>query len=269
MNLNSNRMKYFSIFLVAAFLMGCATTGPGGKKSVILIDSATEVSIGQDADVQIREQNKMLTDTAWLNYVDRIGQDIVSHCDRRDIQYHFAIIDTNLVNAFATPGGYIYLYTGLLKSMDNEAELAAVMAHEISHVVARHGVKRLQAAMGVALLQQLVLGNSSDALNASVGMAVGLSFAGYSRENEREADSYGIAYMTRTGYDPHGAITMFEKLAQMSNGSPDFFESLTMSHPGTQERIANAKEEIASMPGLSANLVLNPDKYRQMKSRLN
>ncbi len=267
MKITSNKIRFSVIFPLVALLISCATTGPGGKKSVILIDSATEASIGQDADAQIREQNRMLTDTAWLNYVDRIGQNIVSHCDRRDIQYHFAIIDTDLVNAFATPGGHIYLYTGLLKNMDNEAELAAVMAHEISHVVARHGVKRLQAAMGVALLQQLVLGNSSDALNAAVGMAVGLSFASYSRENEREADSYGITYMTQTGYDPRGAISMFEKLAQMSDGSPNFFESLTMSHPDTQERIANAKEEISSM-NLSSNLVLNSDKYRQMKTRL-
>jgi len=152
--------------------------------------------------------------------------------------------------------------------MDNEAELAAVMAHEISHIVARHGTKRLQTAMGVALLQQLVLGESSEALNAAVGIALGLSFANYSRENEREADAYGIEYMTQAGYNPNGSITMFEKLAGMSDGSPDFFESLTMSHPETQERIANAKAQINSMRGLSNGLSFNPDKYRQMKARL-
>lgn len=249
-------------------LLGCATTGPGGKKSLVLIDSATEVSIGQESDLQIRQQSRMLTDTVWLNYVNNIGQSIVAKCDRRDIEYHFAVIDSNMINAFATPGGYVYLYTGLLKSMDNESELASVMAHEISHIVARHSIKRLQAAMGVALLQQLVLGESSDALNAAVGIALNLSFANYSRENEREADAYGISYMTGAGYNPTGAVTMFEKLAAMSDGSTNFFEGLTSSHPETQERIANARAQIDSMSPLSDRLTYNLDKYRQMKNRL-
>lgn len=261
-------LKIIALVAVFILLIGCATTGPGGKKSLILIDTATEVSIGQDADIQIREQNKMVTDQVWLDYVDSIGQNIVSKCDRRDIEYHFAIIDSNMVNAFATPGGYVYLYTGLLKAMDNEAEMASVIAHEISHIVARHGVKRLQAAMGAALLQQLVLGESSDAINAAVGIALGLTFADYSRDAEREADTYGLMYMTAAGHDPDGAVTMFNKLADMSDGSPNFFESLTRSHPETQERIANATAQIASLKNGQENLTLNADKYRQMKSRL-
>ena len=172
-----------------------------------------------------------------------------------------------MINAFATPGGYVYLYTGLLKTMDNEAELAAVMAHEISHIVARHSIKRLQTAMGVALLQQLVLGESSEALNAAVNIGLGLSLASYSRENEREADSYGITYMTRAGYNPNGSVTMFEKLASMSDGSTNYFEGLISSHPDTQERIANVKAQINAMGNLSS-LTYNTDKYRQMKARL-
>ncbi len=258
----------FSILaLVVILLMGCATTGPGGKKSFILIDTATEVSIGRETDLQVRQQSRMLTDTVWLNYVNGIGQNIVDKCDRRDIEYHFAIIDSNMINAFATPGGYVYLYTGLLKTMDNEAELAAVMAHEISHIVARHSIKRLQTAMGVALLQQLVLGESSEALNAAVNIGLGLSLASYSRENEREADSYGITYMTRAGYNPNGSVTMFEKLASMSDGSTNYFEGLISSHPDTQERIANVKAQINAMGNLSS-LTYNTDKYRQMKARL-
>ena len=134
------------IFVLFAFLISCATTGPGGNKSLIIIPTSQEVAIGEGMAQQVEEQEKVLPDVAWQNYVTEIGTKIVSVCDRKDIEYHFTVIESDVANAFAAPGGYVYFYTGLLRSMDNEAELAAVMAHEISHVVARHGIKRLQAA---------------------------------------------------------------------------------------------------------------------------
>ncbi|MBN2227067.1 MAG: M48 family metalloprotease [candidate division Zixibacteria bacterium] len=254
--------------VVLALLVGCATTGPGGKQSLILIGSDTEVAIGQNMDTEVRTQNKIYTDSSWNAYVTRIGNRIVAQCDRRDIDYHFAIIESDQVNAFAAPGGYIYLYTGLLKTMENEAELASVMAHEISHIVARHSIKRLQVAMGVAMLQELVLGESSEALNTAVNLGLSLSFAEYSRENEREADSYGVMYMTRAGYNPEAALTMFQKLASMSDGSPNFFERLSLSHPETQERITNTNSQIDSMRPLSSELETNAGRYQSLKTRL-
>ncbi|SYZ73663.1 Peptidase M48 Ste24p [Candidatus Zixiibacteriota bacterium] len=266
-------MKFPSIvrllpFALIIILAGCAVTGPGGKTSLIFIGTDQEVAIGDEMDSSIQAENRILKDTLWQQYVNTIGQKIVAGCDRKDLTYHFAIIDTNLVNAFATPGGYVFLYTGLLKQMDNEAELAAVMAHEISHVVARHGIKRLQAAMGVSILEQLVFGNDPGALKAAVNVGMGLTFASYSRENENEADSYGIQYMIKAGYDPSGAITMFEKLAAMSQGDPNFFEKLSMDHPETQDRISKSKALIESLKPLPANLNTYTQKYRIMRSRL-
>ena len=254
--------------VVMLFLAGCATTGPGGKQSLIIIPVDTEVSIGQDMDVQVRQSNRILADSAWNEYIDDIGQRLVRVCDRRDIDYHFAIIDSNMINAFAAPGGYIYFYTGLLKTVDSEAELAAVVAHEISHVVARHDIKRLQAAIGVQLLQQLIFGNSAEALQTAVNAGVGLSFATYSRSNENEADSYGIEYMVRAGYHPDAAISMFEKLASLSDGSPNFFERLTMSHPETVERIQNSRALIESMSPLPDTLEYYRTRYQIMRQRL-
>jgi predicted Zn-dependent protease len=259
---------YFSILILILLVTGCATTGPGGKTSLIFIGSDTEVSIGQEMDASVRKDNKVLQDEAWQNYINEVGQKIVAVCDRKDIEYHFTVIDSNIVNAFATPGGYLFFYTGLLKEMENEAELAAVVAHEISHVVARHSVKRLQAAMGVSLLEQLVFGQNQDALKVAVDIGLGLSFAGYSRSNENEADNFGIQYMTEAGYNPEGAITMFEKLANMSQGDPNFFEKLSMSHPDTQDRIAKSKALIASMKPLPEGLQLHSQKYKIMRSRL-
>jgi predicted Zn-dependent protease len=256
------------ISVVLLLALGCAVTGPGGKKSFILIGSDTEASIGQDMDQTVRQQNRILQDTLWQKYVSDIGQKIVEVCDRKDISYHFAVIDSNMVNAFAAPGGYIYLYTGLLKTMDNEAELASVIAHEVSHVVGRHSVKRLQAAMGVSLVEQLVFGQSSEAMRAVVNIGMGLAFASYSRSDENEADNFGIQYMVRAGYNPEAAVTMFEKLASMSDGSPSFFESLTMSHPDTQERIANSRALIEQMKPLPTNLAFGRETYQRLKSRL-
>jgi len=152
--------------------------------------------------------------------------------------------------------------------MENEAELAAVVAHEVSHVVARHSVRRLQAAMGVSLLEQVVFGQNADALRTAVDIGIGLSFASYSRADENEADNYGIQYMVKAGYDPEGAITMFEKLASMSQGDPNFFEKLSMSHPDTKERIAKSKALIQSMRPLPQGLYLNSEKYKIMRARL-
>ena len=248
--------------------IGCVTTGPGGKTSLVLISTGQEVALGQAMAHEVDSTEKALPDPQWQAYLNEVGQKLVSVCDRKDIQYHFTVIQSDQINAFAAPGGYVYFYTGVLGMMDNEAEMAAVMAHELSHVVARHGAKRLQAAMGASLAYQLVMGDSSSAVfRTAVGIGMNLLFAGYSRENEREADEYGVTYMVRAGYDPAAMETMFDKLA--ANGtSSNAFEKLVSSHPETQERIANTKATIGRQQPLPPNLQLGRDRYQQMKKRL-
>jgi predicted Zn-dependent protease len=251
-------------------ILACATTGPGGKQSLVLISSGQESEIGKGMADEVAKSEKRLADEQWQSYVNEVGQKIVKVCDRQDIEYHFTVIESDQVNAFAAPGGYLYIYTGLLRIMDNEAELAAVMAHEISHVVGRHGVKQLQATMGVALATQLVLGDkSSDVMKAAINVGMSLVFSGYSRDHEREADKFGIYYMPKAGYDPNASMTMFGKLAALGgSGAPNVFEKLTASHPETQERITNAKAEIAGMGTLPANLTLGAKRYQDLKKRL-
>lgn len=265
-------MRLTSLLLcISTFLLyvSCVTTGPGGQKSLVLVSSEQEVAIGQGMAEEIAKTEKRLSDENWQQYVDQIGQKLVAVSDRKDITYHFTVIESDDLNAFAAPGGFIYIYTGLLKAMGNEAELASVLSHEISHVVARHSIKRLQTAMGAALAYQLVFGDSGgQALNAAISVGMGLLLADYSREAEREADRYGIQYMKSAGWDPRAAVTMFEKLAAAGDrGSGDVFESLTRSHPETQERIKNATEQVAGFGNLSS-LRIGKDKYDQMKSRL-
>jgi predicted Zn-dependent protease len=258
------------ILLLSLLLITCATTGPGGKTSLILISEGQEIAIGSGMAEELKTTEKELDDTEWQNYLNEIGQKIVKVSDRQGIEYHFTVIESEQINAFAAPGGYIYFYTGLLKEMDTESEMAAVMAHEISHVVARHSVKRIQAAMGVSLAYQLVFGSdgAGEALNAAVSIGMGLTFASYSRGAEREADDYGLQYLVKAGYNPNGAVRMYEKLAAIGGGGQSSFEQLASTHPDTQERISNAKIQIKSMLPLPNGLTDNKDHYQKMKKRL-
>lgn len=253
-----------------AFLVSCVTTGPGGKKSFLMFGSAQEVEFGRGIDEQVRAESKILDDPLWQNYVNDLGQKLVAHCDRKDINYTFSVVESDQINAFALPGGYIYFYTGLLKVMDDEAELAAVMSHEISHVVARHGMKRLQTALIAEMGYSVIFGGADDSRvrEAAVGIGLSLVFAGYSRSAEREADNYGIGYMTSAGYDPGGAIRMFEHLSSAGENSPSSYEKLVASHPQTQERIRLAKKQIVSLGDLPIGLRRGAEKYQKMKLRL-
>ena len=253
---------------LAIILAACVTTGPGGETSLIVIPTSQEVTIGKAMAAELAVTEKELSDPEWQAYLNEVGQKIVAVCDRKDITYQFRVIESDQINAFAAPGGYIYFYTGLLKMMDTEAELAAVVAHEISHVVARHGIKRLQAAMGVSLAYELAMGDrAGETLEAAVSVGMGLLFASYSRGSERQADDYGMTYMLKAGYNPLAMETMFAKLAA-SGTETNAFEKLISSHPDSQERIRNARNHLARLQPLSPGLRVGRDRYHRMLARL-
>ncbi len=250
-------------------IASCATTGPGGQKSLILISTNQEMSIGQEMDQQLRGTDTILADPVWQEYINDLGQRIVAVSDRNDLPFHFAVIESDQINAFAAPGGYVYFYTGLIREMDKESELAAVMAHEISHVVARHSIRQLQTAMGTSVVLQLALGKKSENTQALAGAALGIMMSGYSRAHETEADKFGAIYMARAGWNPNGMLLMFDKLNQLSGSHQmDLFEMLAASHPATDDRIAATKAEIAGMGNSLSGLVMDTPRFQQMKKRL-
>ncbi len=265
---NFGRVSLFCF--CAAFLFSCATTGPGGKKSLILISDQQEIGLGNSIAAELEKTEKPLDDARWQAYLTRVGRKIADLSDRPTLPYHFTVLDNDQVNAFAAPGGHLYFYTGILRMMDSEDELAAVMAHEISHVVGRHSVKTIQNYYGASIVTQLVLGEKSDELIGKIsGLVLSLAMQGYGRSNEFEADEFGVYYMDKAGYNPNAAITMFEKLAAMS-GKTDrgWFENLTASHPETKDRIARIKAEIAQMPVTSTQRAIKTSEYRKLKARL-
>jgi beta-barrel assembly-enhancing protease len=265
------KTKSAAVLMMVIFLLlfNCATTGPGGKTSLILISTSDEVSIGQSMSKEVESQNKVIADPVVENYINGLGQKLAGVSDRTDLQYHFKVLDSKDINAFACPGGFIYVYSGLLKTIDNEAQLASVMAHEIGHVVARHSVKRLQQVLGIQVLLSIALGQSSEIIQQAVSTGVGVILQGYSRDNEYEADYDGALYMTNAGYNPQGMIQLFQKLVEMEKGgNTTALDKLFESHPPTTDRITRVQEEIQSFNLGAKPLVYGQEEYQKIKARL-
>jgi predicted Zn-dependent protease len=240
--------KLFTGFLF--LILSCATTGPGGKKSLILIPTSTEIEIGRAVSFEVESSEKLHENQRVQNYVNNVGQNIAEVCDRKDLKYTFKVIDSEQVNAFACPGGFIYIYAGLMEIMDNEAQLAAVLAHEVGHIVARHSVKRLQTVYGYNILMDVLLGDRmSEVAFQMINAATFLILQGYGRDNEFEADNYGILYTYRASYNPKAMVQIFNKFKEMEGNPPSVFEQLLISHPPTQDRINKANKQIEKIDG--------------------
>lgn len=262
-------IRNFIAGLLICTLAGCVTTGPKGQKSLILISTSQEVEIGKQVAADVESKEKVLADPTVQSYVDALGQKIVSVCDRKNLKYSFKVLDSDEINAFACPGGFVYVYKGLLKTIDNEAQLAGVLSHEVSHVVARHSVKRLQQIYGLNLLVQVALGNKSETVQGVVGAAAGIVLLGYGRDNEFEADRYGVLYEGKAGHNPDGMVQLLGKFKAMETKPPGTIEKLLSTHPPTSERIAKVQKVITEEFGESAKgLPYGESQYESIKGRL-
>lgn len=247
-------IKILAVAGLSLILSGCATTRRGTQAWVIL-PTSMEVGVGQGVVENVEQQYPVYKNAEVNRYISGLGQQIVGICDRKDVTYHFTVLDTPVVNAFAAPGGFVFVTTGLLKAAENEAEVVAVMGHEVGHVVARHGAQRIQSQYGIALAAQLAgLDKQSELFQGMVGLGVNVALQGYSRENELEADHYGALYAARLGYDPHGEVTFFEKLKKLEKGNPGILEQWLASHPPTAVRIQEFEKTKGELPSLSGKL---------------
>lgn len=238
------------------------------------ISTQQEVQIGAQNAAQINRQLPMLNDQATLGYVNQIGQQLARIADPRGIRYHFYVVNSDVVNAFALPGGYVYINRGIIERADNLSELAGVLAHEIGHVAERHSVEQLQRAqnanLGLAVLYGVLLGrNPSGVERAGIQVGGTAVFAGYTRDAEREADRVGVGYLVRAGYNPIGLATFFEELMELQRRQPSRVEQWFSTHPTTQERVANTRAIIAATPGAqNANLVTDTRQFQSMRQRV-
>ncbi len=260
-------MKFYKHFLPAVFLIPAVLFLECGAN---IFSTRQEINMGKEFAVEVEKQSKLLEDEEWNSYLNEIGQNIASICDRPDLEYNFKIVDDDsTINAFAVPGGFVYIYSGLLLKADNEAEIAGVIAHEVGHVVAKHSMKRLTQVYGFQVAMSLALGSNPNQL-AKLGsefLAAGL-ILNYGRDNEFEADYYGIKYTHALGYDPNGFKTFLSKLAEMrkSGRNSSYLEKLMATHPEPADRITRVESIISTLP--DNQKLLRTERFMEMRARL-
>lgn len=243
------RNTVFAILIFAAFfLSGCTTiyNSATGQRETLFIDTQTEVSLGKDMDKQIRSEMKLLNNPRMRERLERIGNRIAAVSDRQDIVCHFNIVKEKEFNAFAIPGGNVYLNSGLIEAA-NDDELAAVIGHEVGHIAARHSVKRLQAILGYQLITLIALGASAQQqVLQAVDIVFNVMVSGYSRKDEYLADKLGVKYTKAAGFNPYGMVGFFQKLKKEGKNT-GFNLVFLSSHPPIDDRIKQAAKEIAAL----------------------
>lgn len=229
-----------------------------------------EISLGAEIAQEFEQTARIVEDPVISEYVDRLGQNLVKHSDAK-VPFHIKVVDTDEVNAFAFPGGYFYVNKGLILAADNEAELAGVMAHEISHVCARHATERMSKAQYIqfAAIPALFVGGywTQMAIQQALGLGINLELMGITRESEKDADQLGIQYLWNTGYDPNGMVSFFEKLQQQEKTKPGKLAGFFRTHPFTSDRIASAMDEQRFLPEKDSYIV-NSSEFDRVKARL-
>ncbi|MBW6508709.1 MAG: M48 family metalloprotease [Desulfuromonadales bacterium] len=258
--------------LVLVVLVGCAVNPVTGRKELTLIGEGTELQIGAEQYAPLRQMQggDYSTQPQITAYVKEIGGRLAAVSDR-PLPYEFQVINDSTPNAWALPGGKIAINRGLLTEMQSEAELAAVLGHEIIHAAARHSAQSMQRGMllqGAVVAAAMAAGNSEYAGLAIGGasLAAGLVSQQYSREAEREADYYGMLYMSRAGYDPSAAVDLQQTFVRLSEGrQSNWLEGLFASHPPSQERVDANRRTVSELP---AGGEMGVERYRRVLAPL-
>jgi predicted Zn-dependent protease len=231
-----------------------------------------EIAIGKSLAQEVERSSKMIDDPVVTEYVNRVGQNLVRNSDAK-VPFTIKVIDSDEVNAFALPGGFFYVNSGLILRAQEESELAGVMAHEISHVCARHGTR--QATKGeiiqLASIPAMIFipySAAGYAMYEGLNLAIPLTFLKFSRDAEREADFLGLQYMYKAGYDPNSYVTFFERIQADEKRRPGTIPKAFSTHPPTPDRIESAQKEIARILPAKQEYVVTTSEFDQVKGRL-
>ncbi len=230
----------------------------------------TEIRMGKQYAMQVENSVKLVQDPVVNEYINRIGQNLVRNSDAQ-VPFTIKVIDSDEVNAFALPGGFFYVNSGLILAADEEAELAGVMAHEISHVAARHGMRQMTRA-NIAQIATIPLifvgGGIGYGIYEAAGLGLPLTFMKFQRNFEAEADYLGLQYMYKTGYDPQAFISFFEKIQAKEKKKPGTISKAFASHPQTPDRIAASQKEIATILPARPQYIVSTSEFDDVKARL-
>jgi hypothetical protein len=230
----------------------------------------TEIKMGKQYAMMVENSVKLVPDPVVNEYVNRIGQNLVRNSDAK-VPFTIKVIDSDEINAFALPGGFFYVNSGLILAADEEAELAGVMAHEISHVCARHAMRQMTRA-NLAQLATIPLifvgGGIGYGIYEASGLALPLTFMKFQRNFEAEADYLGLQYMYKTGYDPQAFISFFEKIQAKEKKKPGTIAKAFASHPQTPDRIEASQKEIATILPARPQYIVSTSEFDDVKARL-
>lgn len=264
--------------VMTAPLTGCLSTDPvTGKRGLVLMSEQQEIAIDkQHAPHQFSSDYGVSQDEALNNYVNSVGRRLAEISHRPQMPYNFQIVNATYVNAYAFPGGSVAATRGILLEMENEAELAALIGHEVAHVNARHTAERatrsqvagLLAGAATAITSQSKYSEYTEIVNTLGGMGAGALLARYSRDNEREADSLGVEYMVKAGQNPKGMVGLMEMLNGTSRRAPNIIEQMFSSHPMSSERYQTAVEQVERIAGAEKKRSLNKERYMDNTAKL-
>jgi len=241
-------------------------------KGVNFYSLEKEIALGKQLAQEVERTSKMIDDPIVTEYVNRVGQNLVRNSDAR-VPFTIKVIDSDEVNAFALPGGFFYVNSGLILRAQEESELAGVMAHEISHVIARHGTKQATKAdiMQIGAMAAMIFvpyGWAGYGIYEGMNLAIPLTFLKFSRDAEREADFLGIQYMYKAGYDPNSYVTFFERIQADEKRRPGTIPKVFSTHPPTPDRITDAQKEIARILPEKDEYIVTTSEFDNVKTRL-
>jgi predicted Zn-dependent protease len=240
-------------------------------KGVNFYSLEKEIALGKQLAQEVQRQAKIVDDALISEYVNRLGQNLVRNSDAK-VPFTFQVIDAEAPNAFALPGGFVFVNTGLIELAEEEDELAGAMAHEIAHVAARHmtrqATKSQIANLATVPLSVLLGGWAGLAARQGASIAVPMTFLSFSRGDEAEADYLGLQYMYATGYDPTAVISVFEKLDALNRRKPGTISRLLATHPMDADRIRKAQKEIQEILPAREKYVVNTSEYHDMRQRV-
>src|SRR5713101_1560578 len=241
-------------------------------KGVNLFSLEREISLGKGLAQEVERSSKLIDDPVVTEYVNRVGQNLVRNSDAK-VPFTIKVIDSDEVNAFALPGGFFYVNSGLILRAQEESELAGVMAHEVSHVTARHGTKNATKGqiLQLATIPLILLGPAGLAgygLYEGLNIALPLTYLKFGRDAEREADFLGLQYMYKAGYDPNAYVTFFERIQADEKRRPGTIPKVFSTHPPTPDRIENAQKEIARILPARQEYIVTTSEFDSVKGRL-
>lgn len=242
-------MKRIWLIPLLVLMTGCATyyNPVTQKQERTMYTEQDEVDMGQAIDKKIQQEYEVISTP---DYITTIGKKVAAFSGRPDIPYTIRVIKKKELNAFAIPGGYIYLHTGLLDKIESNDELACIIAHEMTHIVARDGVHRLEKSLLYAIPTSILLGDGRHkAIQQAVDATFNLTMLKYSRQEELRADQFGVTYAYRAGYNPEGMIAFFRKLQKMGNTEFTRYFEFLQSHPDVEQRIKNVEAVISQLRG--------------------